>query len=87
MSFITFSQLRKKAVINVCDGSIIGYIVEIEFDAKTGKITSFALSQGHGILSIFRDSLLTIPWRDVECIGSDSVLVRASSPQTSTSRK
>lgn len=72
----TFSELRSKEVINVRDGSLLGCISDLEFNTCTGEICSIILP-GNGILaSLSAKNRIVIPWRDIERIGKDTVLVR-----------
>lgn len=76
MSRITCSQLREKDVINLCDGTRLGYISEIEFDSCNGQICSMILCRSGGFLGFSKDAPLVIPWSRIECIGEDAVLVK-----------
>lgn len=76
MSRITCSQLRQKDVINLCDGSRLGFISEIEFDTCSGQVCSFVLCRNAGLLGFSKDPSLVLPWCRIECIGEDTVLVK-----------
>lgn len=72
----TFSELRNKEVINIRDGSLLGCVSDLEFNSCTGEITAIVLP-GNGILaSLSSKNRIVIPWRDIERIGKDTVLVR-----------
>ncbi len=73
---LTFSELRNKEVINICDGSLLGCVSDIEFGSCNGEITAIVLP-GNGILaSLSAKNRICIPWRDIERIGKDTILVR-----------
>jgi YlmC/YmxH family sporulation protein len=76
MARISFSQLRDKDVINLCDATRIGYIGEIEFDSNTGQICSLILCRGGGVLGFGREERVYLPWGKIECIGEDAILVK-----------
>lgn len=76
MSRITCAQLRQKDVINLCDGTRLGCITEIEFDTCSGQICSLILSRSGGLLGFSRESPLVLPWSRIECIGEDAILVK-----------
>ena len=76
MPNITCAQLREKDVINLCDGTRLGFIDELEFDACSGHISSLVLCRNSGILGFSKDPPLLIPWSRIECIGEDAVLVK-----------
>ncbi len=69
-------ELKQKEVINVCDCQRLGYISDIEFDPKSGKITKIIIP-GPGRIWGFlgRDSEIKVPFDDIVQIGSDIVLV------------
>ncbi len=76
MARMTCTQLRRKDVINLCDGSRLGYFSEIEFDTCSGQICSLVLSRCSGFLGFSKDPALVLPWNRIECIGEDAVLVK-----------
>lgn len=75
----TFSELKNKEVINLCDGSLLGCIGDIEVNTCTGEITAIVLP-GSGLLaSLSPKNRVTVPWRDIERIGKDTILVKFES--------
>ena len=84
MSCITSCQLRRKAVINLCGGTNLGFISELEFDTGSGQISSLVLSSGSGMLGFIKETRVVIPWSRIECIGEDAVLVKISSSELNT---
>lgn len=74
----SFSELRNKEVINICDGSLLGCICDLEINACSGEITALVIP-GSGLLaSLSSKNRIIIPWRDIERIGKDTILVKAS---------
>ena len=72
----SFSELKNKEIINLCDGSLLGCIGDLEVNTCTGEITALIIP-GHGLLaSISAKNRTVIPWRDIERIGKDTILVR-----------
>lgn len=72
----TFSELRNKEVINIRDGCLLGCVSDLEFNSCTGEICSIILP-GNGLLaSLSSKNRIVIPWRDIERIGKDTVLVK-----------
>lgn len=78
MGRITSAQLRQKDVINLCDGTRLGCISEIEFDTCSGQICALILNTGRGLLNFSKDCNIVLPWNRIECIGEDAVLVKIS---------
>lgn len=73
---ISFCELKKKDVINLCDGSNLGNIYDISIDTCTGEILGIILPTGKGFFSIFKSSNdLFIPYSRICKIGKDIILV------------
>ena len=74
-----FSSLKNKEVINVCDGSALGCICDLEVNHVTGQVVRLVLP-GDGITGMLSaKKRLLIPWDCVERIGDDVILVRLAS--------
>ena len=71
-------ELREKDVINLCDGARLGCPSDFEFDACDGRITALVVTRPSGFLGMSHERDLIIPWRNIECIGEDAILVRLS---------
>ena len=67
--------LQDKEVINICDGSRLGYICDVAVDTCTGKIVSISVPGECKLFSSPRGSLIVIPWEKIEKIGDDTILV------------
>lgn len=73
----TFSSLKDKDVINICNGKRLGSITDLELDLKNGRIIKLLLPSGNKCFNFFSDkNMLCIPWQCIEKIGDDAVLVR-----------
>lgn len=70
-------DFRDKEVVNICDGRKLGFISEIEFDVCEGKITAIIIYGGKkGMFGKCEEDII-IPWRKIEKIGDDIILVNA----------
>lgn len=71
-----FCELRQKEVINICDCQKIGFVADVEFDPKTGKICQLIVP-GHGKWGglLGRDMEYVIGFKCVRQIGADIILV------------
>lgn len=79
MARCTTVSLRKKEIINLCDGSRLGFATEFEFDPKCTAITALMVPRGGcGFWGFGKPEYLFIPWCKIECIGEDTILVRLS---------
>ena len=74
-------ELREKEVINLCDGSKLGCPSDFEFDVYEGAITAIIIPRSGGFLGFNRGADIIIPWKNIECIGTDAILVRMSSDE------
>ena len=81
MSIISTSDLRKKEIINMCDGARLGCASDFEFETCTAVITGLILKNNSGFLGLGSMDKVVIPWCKIECIGEDTILVRFSSDE------
>lgn len=81
-------EMRDKQVICIKDGTIIGFVCDVEIDTCSGKLNSiivFGRRRCFGLLG--RDEDFIIPWCDIEVIGNDSILVGCEPPSLRSRRK
>ena len=78
MKIYSTSELRRKDVVNVCNGRRIGCASDFEFDPCSGKITALIIPGDCGFFGIGSKCDIVIPWGRVECFGEDTVLVKLS---------
>lgn len=68
------SDLSDKEIVNVCDGTRLGYVGDAEVDICTGKITALIASGDcSGLFS--KPDEIRVPWECVKNIGDDIVIV------------
>ena len=70
------ADLRCKDVINVCDGSRVGYVYDVEVDVYTGKIVALVVQGApkcYGLLGNEPD--IVILWHNVQKIGEDIIFI------------
>ena len=72
----TFSQIRKKEVINQRDGQKIGYVDDLMIDSKCARVTSLIVFGRPRFFGLFgsRDDCV-IPWENIRLLGEDTILV------------
>ena len=71
-----FSQFRCKEVINICDGSRLGYVSDLELDTDCGRVPAIIVPGPCRFFGLFgRDSDYVIPWPCIRRIGEDIILV------------
>ena len=71
---ISFNDLRNKEIINLCDGSKMGHIVDMIFSSENGKIRGI-VAPGEKRLFKKTDEIF-IPIKKVRRIGDDVILIR-----------
>ena len=71
-----FCELKQKEVINVKDCRRLGFVGDIDFDMKTGKLLAIIVP-GPGCVWGFlgREKEFTIPFCDICQVGDDIILV------------
>lgn len=77
---MTLSELRKKDVVCIGDGRVLGRVTDIEFDAGSGHVRALVVPGGSCLSSFLHGdkNSMIIPWAQIACIGDDVVLVAPS---------
>lgn len=73
---MTLKELSKKDVVQLGSGLKLGQIDDLEFDEETAAIKGVVLRgrlRWFGLLG--KDEDVTIPWKQIEMIGRDVILV------------
>ncbi len=85
---MTVYELCEREVVNITNGQNLGRVDDLSFDPQTAGITGIVL---YGRLRLFgllgREEDVTIPWREIEKIGEDVLLVRAGPEIKKTEKK
>ena len=69
-------DLRYKDVINVCDGTRLGFANDVEIDSVNARVISLIIygrSRLFGLLGREEDTVIL--WNQIEVIGEDTILV------------
>ena len=70
------TDMHDKEVINICDGTRLGFVDDLEVDTCTAQITALVIrgrSRLFGILG--REPNMVIQWKDIEVVGEETILV------------
>ena len=80
------ADLRKLQIINICDGSCLGFATDFEFEAEPecGRMIALVIGGSSGFFGLGRRDDLVIPWRMIECIGEDAILVKINKGEISS---
>lgn len=69
-------DFKQKEVINVNDGKILGFVIDVQADFEKGEIHSIIVAKTGKIFnSINSKNNVTIPWNSIKKIGEDVILV------------
>ncbi|MCT4592912.1 MAG: YlmC/YmxH family sporulation protein [Anaeromicrobium sp.] len=75
---ISTAELREKEIINMSDGKKLGFISDIEINLEKGRVVSVVVPTEGKFLGIFgKYNEYVIPWREINKIGVDVVLVNS----------
>ena len=79
--FCRITDMHNKEVINICDGVRLGCVDDVEVDTITAHLVAIVL-QGRpkcfGLMG--REEDLIIPWKEIEVIGEETILVNRPEP-------
>lgn len=71
----SFSVLMDKQVVNLCDGKILGYIIDFRIDVCCGRLTAIVLPGEGGFFGFKKCTDIIIPWEKICKIGEDAIIV------------
>ena len=76
MGCLSFCELRRKEVINLCDGARLGCICDLDIDICSGLINALIVPGPPRLWGLLRsDEELVIPFCKIKKIGDDVILV------------
>lgn len=84
-------DLHLKEVINISTGQRLGYVSDLEFDIRTGKVLTFIVPgprRFFGLLPAEMDYVF--PWESIVRMGDDTILIQldaAKGPQNTKFHK
>lgn len=71
------SDLQKKDIINISDGTKIGNIIDIKIDASSGKIEALVVERTGFSINLFSPKgEMDIGFNQIEKVGEDVIIVR-----------
>ena len=69
-------DLKNKQVVCVKNGCVLGYISDVEINTANGNIEAIVIYGKPRFLGLLgKEEDIVIPWRDIEVIGSETILV------------
>ena len=76
MKLLSTASLRELVVINLCGGEKLGYTSELEIDVDNARIVSLTVEKNEGFICFGKKEEYVIPWKYIQCIGEDAILVK-----------
>lgn len=69
-------DFRQKEVVNIANGKILGFVIDVDAELNAGSIKSIVVAQVGGVFrSLGGKNNITIPWKSIKLIGEDVILV------------
>lgn len=82
-----FADLRCKEVINIHDGSRLGYVGDVECRLPEGELTALVVPGPLRFFGLFgRGEEYYIPWESIKQIGDDIILIDKPFPRQESAR-
>ena len=74
---MSLSELRTKDVVNTLDGRRLGKVMDIEFDARDGRVDALVVPGEFKVGNVIRGEKcgIVIPWQRICKIGENAILV------------
>lgn len=77
------ADLRNKQVVCVKNGCVLGFVSDIEINTSDGRLESIVIFGRPRIFGLFgRTDDIVIPWREIEVIGQETILVSTDAALT-----
>ena len=75
---LSLSELRTKDVVNTLDGKRLGKVMDIEFDAREGRVEAIVVPGEWKVGQMIRGEKcgIVIPWQRICKIGENVILVQ-----------
>lgn len=84
---MTIRELCEKEVVQLEQGMCLGRADDLAFDPATARLQSLILLGRPRLFGLLgREENLTIPWQEIETIGTDAVLVHTQLPSAAPSK-
>ncbi|MBS6366897.1 MAG: YlmC/YmxH family sporulation protein [Clostridiales bacterium] len=81
------ADLQCKEVVNITDGSRLGYVGDVEIDVLTGRVVAIVVPGRCRFFGLFgRSDDYVIPWQCIRRFGEDIILVEVVPDRVCTPR-
>lgn len=86
--FCRINDLKNKYVINVRNGSRLGFVSDAQIDTAGAVVSALVIKGRLRLLGILgREDDLIVKWSDIEVIGEDTILVNQPVPREEPRQK
>ena len=69
-------NLRRKEVINICDGCRLGYVADVDIQIPEGRVIAIVVYGPCRFFGLFgRGEEYYVPWDSIQRIGDDIILI------------
>lgn len=76
LAILNYCELKRKEIINLCDGARLGTICDMEIDSQTGQINSIVVPGPPKFFGMIKsDEEIVIPYNKIKKIGDDVILI------------
>lgn len=73
------AELKSKEIINAADGRRMGFLADVDINLQDGRLEALVLQRPGGLFGwMGKEREFIIPWRMIEKIGQDTILVSVS---------
>ncbi|MBQ9833177.1 MAG: YlmC/YmxH family sporulation protein [Clostridia bacterium] len=73
---VNYCDLKRKEIINLCDGARLGNICDMEIDSCTGQINTIVVPGPPKLFGMLKsDEEIVIPYNKIKKIGDDVILI------------
>ena len=74
------ADLRNKQVVCIKDGCVLGFVSDVEMNTAEGTLTAVIILGRPRLFGLFgRADDIVIPWKEIEVIGQETILVTTDS--------
>lgn len=74
--FCRIDELRNRQVVCMHDGTVLGFVSDIELDTEKGALTALVIYGQPRLMGLLgHDADIVIPWREIAVIGPETILV------------
>lgn len=83
----SLSELKQKEIIDITDGTKIGFVDDVEMNLETSSVISLVVYGRPRFFGIFgRDDDMIIRCEEISVVGKDTILIKPQKPSVITKK-